>query len=113
MKEYFRRIPESPEDTLALFTDDAIVYEPFSTEKNGLRGIGKIEYFLRVARMANLGLRKKISIIAESKNRIVALVQFSRGGKVKGKFQFRTEDMQTTKIGTEKKIKELKIEFLR
>lgn len=111
VKEYFRRIPESPEATLALFMDDAIIYEPFSTE-NSLVGKAEIGHFLRVARMANRGLQKKISTKVRGKNRIEARVQFTRGGTVKGKFQFKTKDIQTQN-GINKKIKELKIEFMR
>ncbi|MEO9294295.1 MAG: nuclear transport factor 2 family protein [Nitrososphaera sp.] len=111
VKEYFRRIAENSKSTLALFADDAILYEPFSTKKS-LRGKGAIEDFLQVARMANRGLQKKIYFIAQSKNAIEVIVEFTRGGTVKGRFQFRTEGQQTPE-GTEKKIKELKIQFMR
>jgi hypothetical protein len=111
VREYFRRIAESSRSTLALFTDDAVLYEPFSNE-NGLRGRGAIEHFLKVARMANQGLQRKISFVSHRKNVVEVIVEFTRGGTVKGKFEFRTEGQQTA-MGIEKKIKELKIQFVR
>jgi hypothetical protein len=108
-KEYFDRIPVNSDAALQLFTDDAVIYEPFSVE-DGLRGKEAIEHFLKVASIANQGLQKKISFTAHSKNSIEVLVQFTRGGTIKGKFQFRTEDVQT-QTGFEKKIKELRIQF--
>jgi hypothetical protein len=110
VKEYFRQIQNSAEATLSLFKDDAIIYEPFSLE-NGLRGKEEIGYFLKVARMANVGLQRKISILSRSKNRIEVLVRFTRGSTVQSRCEFRTEDIRT-KIGMEKKIKELRIQFL-
>jgi hypothetical protein len=108
-KEYFNRVPVNSDATLQLFADDAVIYEPFSVE-DGLRGKEEIEHFLKVAGMANQGLQKKISFVARGKNRLEVLVQFTRGGTIKGRFQFRTEDVQT-QTGFEKKIKELRIRF--
>ena len=111
VKEYFKRITENPKSTSALFADDAVLYEPFSRE-NALRGKGAIEDFLYVARMANRGLKKKIHIIAQRKNIVEVIVEFTRGGTIKGRFQFRTEGQETS-TGIEKRIKELKIQFVR
>lgn len=111
VREYFRRIAENSKSTLALFADDAVLYEPFSTEME-LHGKGAIEDFLQVARMANRGLQKKISFIAHRKNIVEVIVDFTRGGTVRGRFQFKTEGQQTG-LGIEKRIKELKIQFVR
>lgn len=111
VRAYFRRIAENAQSTLALFADDAIVYEPFSTEK-GLHGKGAIEDFLQVARMANRGLQKKINFMAHRKDIVEVIVEFTRGSTVKGRFQFKTEGRQT-RLGIEKRIKELRIQFVR
>ncbi len=110
VQEYFKRLTEDTTSTLYLFADDATVYEPFSTE-HGLKGKEQIAYFLSVARMANKGLAKKISILSRGKNRIEAVVQFTRGDTVDGRFHFKTTDVRTAN-GTEKKIKELRIQFV-
>lgn len=111
VKEYLRAVPENTSEALALFTDDAVVYEPFSNSQEGLRGKGDIGDFLKVARMANQGLQKEITFQSQEKNKIEALVQFKKGDSVKGRFQFRMEDVDSG-IGFEKKIKELRIQFL-
>lgn len=110
VEEYFKRLTEDAESTLQLFTDDAVVYEPFSNE-DGIKGKEQITYFLKIARMANKGLVKKFDIIHHGNAGIEALVQFTNGGTVNGKFQFKTADVQT-RTGIEKKIQELKIQFL-
>lgn len=110
VKEYLRAVPDSTSEALDLFTDDAVLYEPFSNSK-GLRGKGDIGNFLKVARMANQGLEKEITFQSQGKNKIEAIVQFTRGGSVKGKFQFIMEDVDNGS-NFEKKIKELRLEFL-
>jgi ketosteroid isomerase-like protein len=61
--EYFRRITDKDiPGLLELFTDDAVVYEPFSKPDDiqgktaGLRGKHAIEPFLGVVVMANDGV---------------------------------------------------------
>ncbi len=108
--EYFKRLTEDTKSTLHLFADDATVYEPFSTE-DGLKGKEQIGYFLSVALMANKGLGKKISILSQGKNKIEAIVRFTKGDAVDGRFQFKTADVPTAN-GIEKKIKELRIQFV-
>lgn len=110
--EYFKRISESPIGTLELFTDDAVVYEPFSVD-NGLHGKDEIAPFLRIAQIANRGLEKKISFSSIGKHEIEASVQFTRGTSVKGRFQFKTQDIKTDNGMEEKRIRELKIQFLK
>lgn len=96
---------------LDLFDYDAVLYEPFSNIEGGLRGKSSIEPFLKVAMMANSSLQRTIKIEKPSKtnsDRIVALITFEKGDKVKSKFTFAFEDDATDG----KKIKSLKIEIL-
>lgn len=114
VEEYFKRISESPSETLELFTDDAIVYEPFSGDK-ALHGREEIAYFLKVARMANQGFQKEISF-TDSNNTMVgieAIVRFTKGNSVVGKFQFKMADVQNGKGRIARKIRELRIQFLK
>lgn len=54
--DYFRLINKSDlEGLLNLFADDAIVYEPFSQEADGLRGRNAIRDFIRITIMADSG----------------------------------------------------------
>lgn len=88
---------------LELFDYDAIVYEPFS-KSQGLRGKSAIEPFLKVAMMANSGLQREIKIEKQGdQNKVVALISFERGDKVRAKFTFEFADG---------KIKSLHIKFL-
>jgi hypothetical protein len=73
---------------LELFADDAVVNEPFSNVREGLRGKSAIEHFLKVAVMANAGMRKTIEFTNKSEDSITALVTFERGDTIKGKFTF-------------------------
>jgi hypothetical protein len=74
-----------------------------------LKGRLSIEPFLKVAMMANSNLQRTIKFEKSNRsNKIVALVTFERGDKVKGRFTFEFED-EPAGI---KKIKSLKIEFL-
>jgi hypothetical protein len=78
---------------LDLFTDtDPVVYEPFSNEKDGLHGKNVIESFLRVAVMANDGLKRQIRIIdgaaRHNKDTVTTLVTFERGSTLQGRFSF-------------------------
>jgi len=55
---YFRLIKNKDIDgLLSLFTDDAIVHEPFSNIAGGLQGKAAIKPFLEIAMMANSGYR--------------------------------------------------------
>lgn len=108
--EYFDKVSKRDLDgLLALFAEDATVYEPFSSE-DGLYGLSEIESFLRVALMANEGLQKEIAFAPQKReDEIVANVAFRRGGVIRGRFTFKTVDVP----GASRKIKSLKIEFLR
>jgi ketosteroid isomerase-like protein len=107
--EYFDRMSKRDLDgLLALFAQDATLYEPFSSE-NGLHGLSEIESFLRVAMMASDGLHREMTFAAQKKgDETVANVTFSRGGAIRSRFTFRTAIEEGAR-----KIKSLKIEFLR
>lgn len=112
VREYFNLV--SSRDLgrlLGLFADDAIVYEPFSSE-DGLNGKGEIEPFLKVVLMANAGLEREIMFPDnEEGNEMTVQVRFQRGGVIRGSFAFGTASVQTDS-GPEKRIKTLKIQFL-
>lgn len=103
--EYFRRIRDKDiSGLLDLFTDDAVIYEPFSKSENiqgkttiGLLGKQGIEPFLRVVVMANEGLEYNITIdkiyekMDNSNNKtteISAIITFERGDRITARFTF-------------------------
>jgi transport factor 2 (NTF2)-like protein len=110
VREYFRCLAKDSDYTIELFTNDATIYEPFSKEQR-IQGKEAIRYFLKVARMANKGLVRKIDILFNEKDRIEVRVSFARGDTIDGKFQFLTEDFKSPSGTTEKRIKELRIRF--
>jgi hypothetical protein len=95
-----------------LFSSDAIIYEPFSKLRGGLRGEHAIESFLRIVIMANDELQYHIAIenISDIKNRpnvdgnhdhmnknkcssldvkvVNALISFEKGDSLKARFTF-------------------------
>ena len=92
-----------------LFDYDAVVYEPFSNIKGGLKGKSSIEPFLKVAMMASSNLSRTIQIEKPIRSdRATAIVTFEKGDKVKGKFDF---EFQIDSSGA-KKIKSLRIKFI-
>jgi len=97
---------------LELFDEDAIVYEPFS-KLNRLEGKSRIENFLKVAFMANAGLKRTIKFVDESEDSITAIVTFERGDSVTGKFAFifrtKVDDLGNA---ISKKIAMLRIQFI-
>ncbi len=112
IQQYFRRIDSRDlSSILDLFDYDAVVYEPFSNIKGGLKGRSSIEPFLKVAMMASNGLKRTIKIEKPGRpnaNRVAALITFQKGDKLKGRFTFEFEDDPAGG----KKIKSLHIEFL-
>jgi ketosteroid isomerase-like protein len=107
--QYFKYIERKDlEGLLALFDYDAVMYEPFS-KSTALEGRASIEPFLKVAMMANSSLKRTIRMEMPTNdnvnhNRVVALITFEKGDKVRGRFTF--------EFNTEtKKIKSLRIEF--
>jgi len=118
VRRYFDLISRRDVDgILDLFTDDEpVVYEPFSNEKEGLHGKDAIESFLKIALMANAGLKREIKFEdGNSGEATTALVTFERGTILKGRFTFNfvTEKGESKKgDGMVKRIKSLKIRFL-
>jgi len=138
--EYFRRIRDKDvSGLLDLFTDDAVIYEPFSKSEDiqgkttGLHGKQGIEPFLGVVVMANEGLEGNITIdkiyekMDDSNSKsteISAIVTFERGNRITTRFTFELispviDNVNNSKnsknnINTnqnEKKIKSLHIQF--
>jgi len=81
---------------LDLFSDDCVVYEPFSTSKY-LTGKIEIEPFLRSAIMANQAVHHEIKIEKErrktDRNSVVAVVVFHKENEIKCKCTFEFEDV--------------------
>ena len=113
VNQYFRLITSKDvHGLLQLFDKDAIVYEPFSNV-NGLQGSTMIENFLKVAFLANAGLKRTIKFVDDSEDRVTAIVTFERGDSVMGKFAFIFKIMTDNNGNTiSKKIAILKIEFI-
>jgi hypothetical protein len=118
--EYFRLIKNKDINRLLdLFTDDAIIYEPFSNVHGGLRGKSAIKHFLEIALMANHGLQHKIEIEQkkqqqrqsnpDKEDQVTALVTFQRGGIIQARFTFQLEKAIKHSIN---KIRSLHIEFI-
>lgn len=109
VRRYFELVPTDYQAAAELFSDDAVLFEPFSKE-NGLKGKDDIRQFLKVASMANSGLARDLMVMQQD-GHVEALVNFTKGSTVRGKFVFKIQELATRK-GTEKKIKELRIRFL-
>lgn len=108
VRKYFELVPTDYHAAAELFSDDAVLFEPFSKE-NGLKGKDDIRQFLKVASMANGGLNRELTV-RQRDDRVEALVSFTKGSTARGKFVFKIQKLATMK-GTEKKIKELHIRF--
>jgi len=114
VSEYFRLVANKDIDSLLnMFTQDAVVYEPFSKSEDGLRGRAAIEPFLRVVMMANDELEH--TIVTEKKeklgktNHVIALVTFEKGDKIQGRFTFELDSNNSS--GLDERIKSLHIQF--
>jgi ketosteroid isomerase-like protein len=108
VRKYFELVPTDYQAAAELFSDDAVLFEPFSKE-NGLKGKDDIRQFLKVASMANSGLERDL-IVRQQDGHIEALVHFTKGSTVRGRFVFKFQELATMN-GMEKKIKELRIRF--
>lgn len=108
--QYFKCIDNKDlVNILNLFDYDAVVHEPFSNVRGGLKGLSAIEPFLKVAMMANSSLHRTIRIENPVKaNSVVAMITFEKGDKIKAKFTFGFQDQPDGS----KKIKSLRIEFV-
>ena len=112
--KYFSLIQDKDvNNLLELFTDDAIVYEPFSKMLQGLHGKTQIESFFRIMILSCDNVNWEISIeymnINSTKNEVISvLVIFVKEGKLKARFIFEI----TSKNKDKKKIKTLDIRFI-
>lgn len=113
VKEYFSRIKSRDvEGLLDLFSDDAVIHEPFSRARC-LFGKSEIKPFLTSVIMANEGLQYEIKIERHKNNHIdnfIAHVIFRKVHAINSRFTFSFED--TGRSNTNGKIKSLLIEFL-
>ena len=109
--QYFRLIGEKNiSGALELFAEDAIVFEPFSN-LSGLQGKYAISHFLKVAAMANSGMRRTIRLVESSLDSITAIVTFERGDSVKGRFTFNFITSNDV-LSLARKIQTLRIQFI-
>ena len=113
VKEYFRRIKSRDvEGILELFSDDAVIHEPFSRARR-LFGKTEIKPFLKSVIMANEGLQYEINIERQKNNHtnnFVALVIFRKGHEINSRFTFSFDNSGKSNIYG--KIKSLLIEFI-
>ena len=112
VKEYFNRIKSKDlEGLLELFSDDAVIYEPFSKAKS-LLGKNEIKSFLKSVIMANDGLQYEIKIEGRQDNHenLVANVIFRKGYTINSRFTFSIDN--TRNYDLHGKIKSLLIEFI-
>ena len=121
VREYFRLIKaKDMYGLLDLFTNDAVIDEPFSKSeggKGGLQGKSAIEPFLKVSMMVNAGLREEIEIEKtrlrrdNDNNKVTVYVTFERGEKVKARFTFELGSEENYNSKKQKKIRSLHIQF--
>jgi ketosteroid isomerase-like protein len=113
VKEYFNRIKSKDiEGLLELFSDDAVIHEPFSRARR-LFGKTEIKPFLKSVIMANEGLQYEINIERQKynhTNNLVAHVIFRKGHAINSRFTFSFEN--TDKSNINGKIESLLIEFI-
>jgi hypothetical protein len=111
-QEYFKRIKSGDvQGLLELFSDDSIIYEPFSRSKR-LFGKSEIEPFLKSVIMANEGVRYELKIVQQMNkpmNNVVAQVIFCKENEIKSRFTFGFENSRDFKLIC--RIKSLIIEF--
>jgi hypothetical protein len=112
VSEYFGRIQAGDlKGLLNLFSNDSIIFEPFSKTKY-LHGRLEIEPFLETVLLANKGMQNEIIIEREQNiddDMIVALVTFHKGGSVTARYTFQL-NYNGQERGTT--IKSLNIEFI-
>ena len=113
VKEYFSRIKSRDiEGLLELFSDDAVIHEPFSRARR-LFGKTEIKPFLKSVIMANEGLQYEINIERQKNNHtnnFVVLVIFRKGHEINSRFTFSFDNSGKSTIYG--KIKSLLIEFI-
>lgn len=113
MREYFRRIESGDvQGTLSLFSDNAVVHEPFSKSKH-LSGKSEIEPFLNSVIMASKGLDKSLKIekeIEQDNTVVIANVIFRKEGSIRCRITFELENTKTDK--SVRTIKLMDIQFI-
>ena len=113
IREYFSRIKSRDLDgVLDLFSEDAVIHEPFSRARD-LYGKTEIMPFLKSVIMVNEGIQYEIHIERQKVNdtvNFVALVMFRKGYAINSRFTFCFENADGS--NTNGKIKSLLIEFL-
>ena len=116
-QEYFKRIKSGDvHGLLELFSDDSVIYEPFSRSKR-LSGKSEIEPFLKTVIMANEGLQYELEIVKQNykqkkkqNNVLIARVIFRKDNEIRSRFTFGFDNSDGTKLI--RKIKSLLIEFI-
>ena len=109
VREYFRRIRSGDvQGSLNLFSDNAVVHEPFSKSKY-LSGKSEIESFLKSVVMANQGLDYGLKI---EKDNIVVIadVIFRKENTIRCTITFQLENTKADK--SVRTIKRMDIEFI-
>ena len=112
-EEYFKRIKAGDvQRLLELFSDDSIIYEPFSKSKR-LTGKSEIEPFLKSVIMANQGVQYELKIVQQknkSNDNLIALVTFRKENEIRSRLTFGFENSDHFKFI--RRIKSLLIEFI-
>ena len=111
--DYFQRVRSSDIIGLMnLFSEDSVIYEPFSKSKC-LMGKSEIEPFLRTVVMANKGMQYELEIEKSGKsigeNMVIVFVRFNKVGSIASKFRF---EFQPQDESNSLKIKTIHIEFM-
>ena len=111
--DYFQRVRSSDIIGLMnLFSEDSVIYEPFSKSKC-LMGKSEIEPFLRTVVMANKGMQYELEIEKSGQsigeNMVIVFVRFNKVGSIASKFRF---EFQPQDESNSLKIKTIHIEFI-
>ena len=113
VREYFKRIKSGDvQGTLSLFSDNAVVYEPFSKLKY-LSGKSEIETFLSSVVMANQGLDYGLKIQKDNQGdntAVIADVIFRKEGSIRCRITFQLENTRADK--SVRTIKLMDIQFI-
>ena len=113
VREYFGRIRSGDvEGILNLFSDDAVIHEPFSKSKH-LSGKSEIEPFLNSVIMANQGLDYGLKIEKEKQEdntALIANVIFQKEGSIRCRITFELENTKADK--SVRRIRLMDIEFI-
>jgi hypothetical protein len=113
VREYFKRIKSGDvQGTLSLFSDNAVVHEPFSKSKY-LSGKLEIEPFLSSVVMANQGLEYSLKIEKDNQGdntAVIADVIFRKENTIRCMITFQLENTRADK--SVRTIKLMDIQFI-